>query len=276
MTATHIVCPTDFSPQSNRGFYHALAVALAEKARLTTLHVGADSRDRVAWQRFPRVRDTLVRWQMLDHAGPRAAVSEQLSIKVHKMAMRDEEPAQGILDFLEENRTDLLVMATGAPQRWGRLWRCSTALRILRGAPTDVLLLPDGSRDLVDPDTGRSRLQRVLLPITPEVDARAAISLVDTLLSKIAAGELSVTALRFGAGEGVRTGDPPDRPGTRWQTIQTTGGVVDGTVAAAERLDVDLIVMTGTGRRTPRELQGERLEQVLRRARRPLLAVPAE
>ncbi len=51
--------PTDFSPQSHAAFAHTLAIAVAAKAKLTIMHVAADSRGR---QKFPSIRDTLVRW----------------------------------------------------------------------------------------------------------------------------------------------------------------------------------------------------------------------
>lgn len=277
MSATHIVCPTDFHPESTRGFYHALALALAEQARLTALHVGTESRHEVAWHRYPRVRDILVRWGMLDSGTPRAAISEQLLIGVRKMAMRDEEAAQGILDFVAENRTDLLVMATRAPSGWSRLWQGSTALRVLRCACTDILLLPGGSRDLVDPDTGTPRLQRVLLPIAANPDARAAITAVSALLPKIASGDLHVTVLHVGAERTAPRYDLPATAGIEWHPTQRTGDVTDRIVSEAERIDADLIAMATAGRRRlADELSGNRVEQVLRRARRPLLAVPSE
>ena len=43
---------------------------------------------------------------------PASAVSEILNIGVAKMAMRDDDPRQGITDYLRKHPTDLLVMAT--------------------------------------------------------------------------------------------------------------------------------------------------------------------
>ena len=57
-----ITVTTDFSLESERAFFHALAFAVTKQARLTLLHTGSESRNSVPWERFPGVRETLAGW----------------------------------------------------------------------------------------------------------------------------------------------------------------------------------------------------------------------
>ncbi len=277
MGGTHIVCTTDFRPESNRGFYHALALALSERAGLTLVHVGTESRDRVPWQSFPGVRDTLVKWRMLEAGSPRAAISERLLESVRKMAMRDEDAALGILDFLTEHRTDLLVMATRAPSGWARLLRGSIAQRVLGAACTDALLLPDGCPDLVDHRSGAFNLRHILLPVSSNPDARSAITLIRTLLHKAAGDPLVVTVLHIGESGTFPSYEFSSTPGIEWRKVERRGELIAVIAAEAERIDADLIVMATAGRRSISDkIFGSTVDQVLRRVRRPLLAAPSE
>jgi nucleotide-binding universal stress UspA family protein len=272
MSNAHIVCTTDFSPEGERSFYHALALAVAARARLTLLHVGTESREQVPWQRFPSVRDTLVKWRLLERRPPREAVTDL--VEVRKAAMRDEEPVQGILDYLDQHRVELLVMIAHRSRGWGPLRKVPTALRVLRRAATDLLLLPDDGRDLLDRDSGRFLLNRILLPICPDQDISGAVATIRGLLLKNAGGGLAVTLLRIGDGQ---DGAPPPLPsnlGIEWRIVEREGRTVDVILAEAGRIDADLIVMptTRTGRRPDlfREISPEK---VLSRVRRPLLTV---
>ena len=72
--------PSDFSKASDLAFVHALAIALIRKTRLVIMHAGRGKID--DWARFPAVRKTLERWEMLAPGSPRSAVFEKLSIRV--------------------------------------------------------------------------------------------------------------------------------------------------------------------------------------------------
>lgn len=268
----HIVCTTDFTPDSERSFYHALALALAKRARLTLLHVGTESREQVPWQRFPSVRETLQRWRLIQSPQPREAVTEM--IEVRKKAMRDEEPVQGILDFIDVHRVDLLVMIAHQIQGWGPLRKTPTALRVLRAAASDLLLLPDDGPDVLDRESGQFHLRHILLPVCGNRDIRGAISSIGALLHKVAGDGLSVTLLETGNGK-RRTDHPlPANPGIDWQVVQRPGKPLEIILEEADRIDADLIVMPATrGTRLFDRWNGTRPEQVLSRVRRPLLAV---
>jgi len=63
-----IAHPTDFSPEGQAAFEHALYLALANRCRLDLLHVH-DPRADDEWDRFPHVRKTLQRWGLLPASG---------------------------------------------------------------------------------------------------------------------------------------------------------------------------------------------------------------
>jgi nucleotide-binding universal stress UspA family protein len=100
--------PSDFSEASEVAFVHALKMALVAGAKLTMLHVEASPG--AEWQDFPGVRDTLERWGLIPKDSPKSAVG-QLGIKVAKVLRLSKDPVKACLGFLEENPTDLIVLA---------------------------------------------------------------------------------------------------------------------------------------------------------------------
>ena len=123
----HILTATDFGKQSKRAFYHALAFSVKQQARMTLLHIGPESRKEVPWDKYPGVRDTLVEWKMLAADAERTAVADKLGLSVKKMAMRDENAYNGMVDYIRKHPTDLLIMATEARRGLARLRRSSVA-----------------------------------------------------------------------------------------------------------------------------------------------------
>ena len=100
--------PSDFTEASEVAVVHALKMALVAGAKLTMLHVEASPG--AEWQDFPGVRDTLERWGLIPKDSPKSAVG-QLGIKVVKVLRLSNDPVKACLGFLEENPTDLIVLA---------------------------------------------------------------------------------------------------------------------------------------------------------------------
>jgi nucleotide-binding universal stress UspA family protein len=138
-------------------------------------------------------------------------------------------------------------------------------------------LLPDDGPDLIDRASGRFQLRRILLPICGDRDVSAATSLIGTLLHKLAGGGLSVTLLQVGTTDRHTKHRLPSNPDIEWHQVERPGKLADVILTEAERIDADLIVMT-TARRTRwiDRFRNARVEQVLRRVRRPLLTVASE
>jgi nucleotide-binding universal stress UspA family protein len=68
----------------------------------------------------------------------------------------------------------------------------------------------------------------------------------------------------------------PEGSGWAWQSLLGHGEPVESILAAADKLEANLIVMTTNGRDTlDQALLGSTTERVLRKANCPVLAVPA-
>ncbi len=268
--APKILIPTDFSPDSERAFYHALAFAVARQARLTILHTGSESRDSVPWERFPGVRETLTAWGLLPPDAPRTAVAETLNLDVSKIAVRDDDPRQGITEHLRKNPTDLLIMATQGRAGLVRLRRSSVAETVTYQTNSHALLLPDDNPGFVDPQSGNAELQRVLLALTPGRDPRSAIAYLQPWLPAFGGDQADVKVLHEGSGHHFVL---PQNG--RWQLTQRESDSLDAVIDAAEAFKPGLIVISGEGRQSLKaRLKGSQTDRLLKALKIPLLSLP--
>ena len=273
----HITFATDFSEASHRAFFHALRIALAQPSQLTLLRVGPESRDAVPWHEFPGVRDTLVAWGRLPPGADKGEVGDQLGVQVAKRAMRDEDPAAGIIDFLNRHPSDLLVMATEGRPGPPVLNRASVALRVLRATRLPALLIPHAAAGFVDRRSGEVRLGRVLVPVDHEPDARHAIALATALCSALSTEPLQATALFVGEPDDAPHYLLSDTEQVSWQWQHRPGEVVATIAEQVRAEDADLVVLPTEGPQGLREhLLGSTFERLISQIGRPLLAIPAD
>ena len=268
--APKILIPTDFSPDSERAFYHALAFAVARQARLTVLHTGSESRDEVPWEQFPSVRETLSAWDLLPSDAPRTAVAETLNLDVNKIAVRDDDPRQGITEHLRKNPTDLLIMATQGRTGLVRLRHSSVAETVTFQTNSHALLLPDNNPGFVDPQSGNAELQRVLIALTPGRDPRSAIAYLQPWLPAFGGDQAEIKVLH----EGSRSFVLPQNG--RWQLIRRENDSIDAVIDAAETFKPGLVVISGEGRQgLTARLKGSQTDRLLRELKTPLLSLPS-
>jgi nucleotide-binding universal stress UspA family protein len=137
----NILCPTDFSDFSHRALAHAVALARWYESRLTILHVVPLATPLAA---FPpvfspslplRPRD-LPRAEMEAFARPACAAGIAPHLKLIEGAVTPE-----ILAEAEESRSDLIVMGTHGRSGFERLALGSVAEKVLRRAPSPVLVV---------------------------------------------------------------------------------------------------------------------------------------
>jgi nucleotide-binding universal stress UspA family protein len=129
--------PSDFSEASEVAFVHALKMALVAGAKLTMLH--AEASPGAEWQDFPGVRDTLERWGLIPKDSPKSAVGQPV-IKVAEVLRLSNDPVKACIGFLEENPSDLIVLAVR--QHEGRMrWLGKSVGRTdrARGRTNDAL-----------------------------------------------------------------------------------------------------------------------------------------
>lgn len=270
----HIFHPTDFSPASDVAFVHALKLAVAGAGSLTVLHY-AHGGDHDGHE-FPRVRETLEGWGLLPPGSPREAVWTTLRISVRKVEVGGDDPNDAILDYLGTHRCDLIVLAThqrAGAARW--LYR-EVALPVARQARLPALFVPPDADGFVAAATGAVRLRRVLLPIDRHPHPRETIALVPALVGMLGAGPVDVQLLHVGTLATIPRVELPAPDGMTWTTRTTEGVVVEEILKAEVDDAVDLIALATEGRHGFLDaLRGSTTEQVVRRARCPVLAVPA-
>ena len=270
-----VVHATDFSPESERAFAHALAIALIRRASLTLIHVGNDAHG--DWGRFPAVRKTLERWKLLPPGSAQEDVFATLGVSVKKLALPGGSPASGVADYLGAHPADLLVVATEGREGVSRWLRGSVAAAMARRSETMTLFVPvDARRSIVAEVDGNLTLDNVLIPVDREPDPTGAIEFARRAAEIAGDGNVTITLMHVGGAydvPGVRTQDG-DRWKFAWETRE--GDPVDEIVKAADALHAQLIVMPTSGRHGVFEaLRGSTTERVVRRATCPVLAVPS-
>lgn len=273
-TPTFIVHPTDVSAVSEGAFHHALKLALAARCRLGLVHVhGYDAQETPDLETFPRVRETLERWGLLPDGAPQAEVARKLGVSVSKGEVLAMDPEQGLAKMLQNEHAALIVLGTRGLTGLHRLFEHSFSEHLARAAKKPCLFIPAGSDGFVSGADGSVSLKNLLLPVTDDPDPTAAIVLAQ-LLRGLLQQETQLHLLHVGSADSMP--DIPALKGLDANQILRKGPVEETIVRVAEEIDADLIVMATAGHKGFLDaLRGSSTEEVLRKWRKPLLAVPA-
>jgi nucleotide-binding universal stress UspA family protein len=271
-----VLHPTDLTPAGTPAFAHALRLATSGRTKLYVLHADSKPADETGWDSFPAVRRTLTSWGMLEEGSSTGAVFEQLGVQVAKIRMPDRDAVRGILRFLDDHPSDLIVLATEGREGLPRWLHGSVAEPVARSAETLTLFVPHGGRGFVAPEDGTVSLRRVLVPVdrrpSPAYALRAASEIVQLL------GVETTILHLLHVGTELELSSIPVEPNT-WSAIEPavrTGDVVEQIVAAATEGPADLIVMATEGHQGFLDaLRGSTTDRVLRHAPCPVLAVPS-
>ena len=263
-----VLHPSDFSNASDVAFAHALKTALIVQGKLALLHI-ASGREQEATE-FPGVRETLERWKLLPAGSGRDAVHE-LGIEVAKVLGQGPDPAEGVLHYLQEHETDLIVLATHH-QGFDWLHR-SISEPVARKSGEMTLFIPASGRGFVSPIDGAVWLHNVLIPIAEKPGPEAAIAGAIRVVHQLRRERGKFTLLHVGENEPAV--QSPDVPGWTWQRLRKEGDVIDAILETARETNADLIVMTTDGRNGFLDaLRGSHSERVLRKAPCPVLSIP--
>ena len=276
-TFKNIIHPTDYRKSGVSAFAHGLKLALATKGRFTILHNEQDQvEDEVRQGAFPGVRDTLANWGLLDLGAAPESVEEAVGIRISKIDLAGNTTVGGVVSFIERHEADLVVLGTAARDGLPRWLKGSVAEQVAQKSGIAALFLPHATKGFVDAKTGALNLASVLVPVdqypSPAAALQAAVGLIELLDAQAA----KLHILHVGPQETSPALDLPAWLAARTERMTLQGPVVETIVAAADQLDADLIVMATEGRHGFLDaLRGSTTEAVLRRAHRPLLAVPA-
>ncbi len=272
-----IIHPTDYDKAGVSAFAHGLKLAVASKGRFTILHNEEDElEDEARHEAFPGVRDTLASWGLLDLGAAPESVEEAIGVRVSKIDLGGDSTVHGVVSYLQRHEADLVVLGTAAREGLPRWLRGSIAETVAQKSGIASLFLPHQTKGFVEPKTGAVHLANILIPVDRKPSPAAALQAAATLIELLDAQDAKLHILHVGKAE---TAPPVDLAGWldgRTARLNRQGPVVDTIVAAAKEVDADLVVMATEGRHGFLDaLRGSTTEAVLRRANRPLLAVPA-
>jgi len=261
--------PSDFSKASELAFAHALAIALFTRSELVIMH--ARRSDREDWSKFPGVRKTLARWELLEPGSHPFEVFRKRGVTVTKFSTPGD-PVQASIAHIERQKPNLVVLATrgrhGLP-----LWlKPSIAQGIARWTSAMTLCVPQGCRGFISMD-GIIRLRRILLPVDHQPDAQDAVIRAVRAAEALGDEAVEIVTLHVNGGalpQFIRL----ESQACVWKELQREGDVAAAILDAAR--EVDLIVMATEGRHGVIDaLRGSVTERVVHGAPCPVLAVPA-
>jgi nucleotide-binding universal stress UspA family protein len=261
-----VVVPTGFGGEDLRAVAHGLRLAHAMGTSMTQLHRGNPGEMDPALG----VRHVLERWGALPEGSRREDVVA-LGFWVRKAGVRTGDLRKAVVQFAENNALDVLVLSPGR-SGFGRLAGGPTA----GDAESPTLFLPRDSGNLVDPESGASRLRTILVPVAKEPSAQSAVNLGFSLAKHLKAAEGRVILLRVGDDAADATVDVPERDGWSHEWTSASGTPAAEICRVAREAGADVISMTTSGRRGFLDaLRGSTVERVVADAPCPVLATPA-
>lgn len=270
-----ILHPSDMSVDEGRAFAHALALALRLQARLSILHAGSTG-EAVDVDAFPHVRETLIRWGMLEPGATQEDVFDELGVEVKKIR-RSGGPIAAIEHHLEHRATDMIVLATRGAGSLPKWLGQSVSQHVVRTARTRMLFVPRDGRGFVSVDDGSLHVRCVLVPLARDPDPRFALLTASRIAQVLGQVDVEFVAVHVGDERTRPALDLPEpTPLGRWTWAERSGPVAKTLAALADERGADLIAMVTEGTHGLLEsLGGSTAAQVLRLAPCPLLATPA-
>jgi nucleotide-binding universal stress UspA family protein len=264
-----IVHPTDFSDASSVAFAHALRLALATKGTLYLVHVANSNSFEDA---FPHIRHALSLWKLIDDDAPASAVPK-LGIRVAKVGLERSAPLGALVRFLDEHRSDLIVLATHGRDGLAHWLHGSISEELARRAGIPALFIPPTARSFVDQWTGQLHLSRILVPVDHSPPATEALGTIWAFVGSVTEGKANVEFMHVGNTPPVLTAGEDNAVIPVEVQI---GEPVNTILTKATDKSADLIAMPTAGHHGFLDaLRGSTTEQVIRHAPCPVLAVPS-
>lgn len=263
-----ILHPTDLTPASAGAFAHALRIALAAKCKLQVLHVLQD-RTGEGWEHsHVRLRLLLTQWGLLGRNEPLDSIDTKLGVPIENIMLdRQQPPTEEIVHFLNQNATDLVVLATHGRDGIDHWLQGSVAESVFKRSAIPTLFIPLSARGFVDQVTGDFRMRRVLVPVDRIPPPYRAIEAAKQFHQSLTSADVAMQLLHIG-----RT--IPELGKLKNQVVVRYGNVVQTILDAAIEYDVDFICMPTAGHHGVLDaLRGSTTERVVRHAPCPVLAI---
>lgn len=268
-----ILHPTDFSDGALVAFVHALKLSIAFGAELELFHVEPDN-TQTDWHWGPNVRATLERWGVLP-AGSTDADLARLNIRVRRGTASGVAADAAIFQELAASHADLVVMATHGRSGLQRWLQPSVSTPVVTKGNVPVLILPPTGRGFVDPASGHSGLDRVLVPVDRTPAPKIAFEAANAILRVLTRDAAEIATLHVGPE--LAEAKQLFAEGREVQHLAIPNGdPVEVIVREAASWNADLVVMTTEGRTGFLDnLRGSTVERVISRVAMPLLVIPA-
>jgi nucleotide-binding universal stress UspA family protein len=274
--ARFILHPTDFSKNSDAALAHALRMALGNGANIDLLHVGKDTDEE--WDEFPSIRQVLQNWGEIPEGASRSDVTD-LGIGIEKVIAVQRSVVDAIEGYCQRRPIDMIVLSTAGRHGITSWIKPSTAEQIAEtvsriSVPT--LFVPNECRGCVDIDSGEVTMTHGLVPVDHQPESESAVERGLRAISMYGGDQADLTLLHIGSESRFPEVDIPDGP---WQIKRVVGqgNPAAEILATAEKCQANLIIMVTEGSHGLLDvLRGTTTEQVLRQARCPVLAVPAQ
>ncbi len=300
----HVLCPVDFSEFSRHAFGRAVAVARGFGADLTVLHVLPVASPVPALPYGPEGPGPFG-FEPVDRARALAELSQFLGsehsagVRVDYEAVESPAVYKEILQQTSRLSADLVVVGTHGRTGFDHLLLGSVAERILRTSRVPVLVVPPHTRDVVPAPTEPFR--SVLCAVDFSQDSARAFEYAASL-ARHGAGRLTLLHVvePIPVGYDPMVGPPFDiagyelrmeesgraqlhkmapnsaAVGCEVETSLARGKAYKEILRVATERQADLIVLGVHGRNAlDRLVFGSTTEHIIRRARCPVLAVPA-
>ena len=265
--------PTDFSPESDAAFAHALKIALVANARLNLFHVSPD-KDRNVLPEFPKIRDTLIKWNVISAENPEEDI-QKMGFYYSKVIGVHSDPVSSILNYLKSYPSDITVIATHGRSGVERLMRKSVAEKVSRESGGMTLFLKKANDGFVSMADGSINLKNILVPVDVEPDPHLAINAAMKFAGLLGNGSCVFTLLYVGDPARFPEIKHPDKASWEWNHLMLQGNAVETILKVASDIPADLIVMGTQGHQGFLDaLRGNTTEQILRTSPCPVLAVP--
>ncbi len=159
MKIKKILVPVDYSPVSDRAVKYAIFLAEKHKASITLLHAVVLFQDDVDdegelknYEAIIKRKESNRNKKMKAHQAEGAKVG----VKITSKLIRGISAAESILNFIEENKFDLIVMGTHGRTGVSKWFFGSVAERLIRHSPIPLLSIHGNYR--------RNQLNKILVP----------------------------------------------------------------------------------------------------------------
>jgi len=281
MSFKSILHPTDFSEKSMVAFIHALKLAVEERSKLILMYVQEEDTYKLEWENFPKVRDTLYKWGLIEEKANRKDINEKLGVEVQKIIGKGENIIDSVAGIVHEEKVDLIVISTHGRGGWPRWLHTSISESISRKVLVPTLFIPDNSKPFVDSDNGQLNLSEILVPVDHKPDPQRAVEFGLNMGKIYGKGMSQIHVMHVlkkndgSAEENLPNVQIPDDEDCIVRIEVNNSSVREEISRVADEIEADLIVMGTEGQNGFLDtFFGSTSERVLRLAKCPILTIP--